>query len=277
MKSALRSASGADRVHGAGEAARRRGRAARGRRRRRGGARASTGGPTPTRPPRPRPKIGARSASAPPAPREHDREAQRDAAQPQRLGARRLGLPVDAQLGEEARAGRRRLVEELLAAVAVVADRRGADEDARALRLGEPRARAADQAARRIDAARVDALAARGGRQPAEDRLAGEVDDGARPRERRLGDVEAVPADRLGRPGRAATRVASRVRARTRSPRARSAREQRARRRGRSPPRRGPAPRVTRGSAPRPRGGEGLEHAHDAGAVERRGARSPAS
>ena len=95
--------------------------------------------PLPMRPPSPARNARARSGSAPPARESTTREAQPRHAQPVLDGAPRLLLPRHAELGEEAGAGRRRLVELGLAAVAVVADRRRADQHTRALARGERR------------------------------------------------------------------------------------------------------------------------------------------
>ncbi len=71
---------------------------------------------------------------------EHDAGADPHDAHAERLGGGRLALPRDADAGEEVVAGRRLLGHRLVAVRAVVADRGGGDEHARA-RVGGARAR----------------------------------------------------------------------------------------------------------------------------------------
>src|SRR5881396_1524897 len=117
------------------------------------------------------------------------------------------GLPLAADLGEKARARRALLAEELRAAVAVVADGGGGDEDARrALEPGE----GSRQAPRRVHAARADPALLRLGPAAARDALARKVHERVHAGEGRRFERAGfgVPArdglSRRGRPPRAA-------------------------------------------------------------------------
>jgi hypothetical protein len=143
--------------------------------------------PEPTGPPRPQRK-GGRSAG----------RARQDHADPEghdAHAAARGGLgghfPLAAHVGEEARAGRALLAQDLVAAVAVVAGRGGGHEHAR--RAGELRERLGEEA-RRARAARADAPLLLRCPPPARDALAREVHDG-------------IQADEAGRVDRARDRV----------------------------------------------------------------------
>ena len=92
--------------------------------------------PVPTRPPTPR-RNGVRTVPEESArAREHEPVADDDDAHAELGGLLRLGLPFARDLGQEARAGRRRLREDVVASVAVGADARGLNEQARAARPG---------------------------------------------------------------------------------------------------------------------------------------------
>src|SRR6184192_258669 len=105
--------------------------------------------------------------------RQHDAGANLHHPRAQRARACGLRLPRGAHLREEVSPRRRVLVQRLLAVVAVVADRRGADERSRARLAG---LEALDEIARTGHAALADrALRARA---PAlGDALAGQIDD----------------------------------------------------------------------------------------------------
>src|SRR5439155_10098420 len=113
----------------------------------------------------------------------------------QRARACGLRLPRGAHLREEVSPRRRVLVQRLLAVVAVVADRRGADERSRARLAG---LEALDEIARTGHAALADrALRARA---PAlGDALAGQIDDRVPSLQRRRGGrfARRLPAERL--------------------------------------------------------------------------------
>ena len=126
---------------------------------------------------------------------EHDAGAHEHDAQPERLGGLRLALPDDADLGEEVAAGRGVLGQRLVAVRAVVADRGGADEHARAAdrRPSRPATRLRVPSSRESRMRRLRLVAPALG-----DVLAREVDDGVAAGER-LGGAgrRRVPGVRL--------------------------------------------------------------------------------
>src|SRR5262249_47233023 len=130
--------------------------------------------------------------------REHYAEPQRGGADP--VAARRLrgALPVDADPGEEVVAGRGGFVELGVAAAAVVADGRGADETGGALFVGQ-RGERPLAGLGRIDPAPAIPLAPVLREPAAEYRLAGEVHDRTDPAQRRRSERMAVPGDDLDR------------------------------------------------------------------------------
>ena len=85
--------------------------------------------PLPRRAPSPNENSGLRRFSTPPDGRQHQSGASQYDAGTRLLGECRRSLPVLAQPGEEAIAGRGGLVDDAVAGVAVVADRTGVDED----------------------------------------------------------------------------------------------------------------------------------------------------
>ena len=191
---------GGDRVHRAGEARRRRARGAPARRRRRGATHDIHCRPEPSAAAEPEPEGGRhqRERAALRA-RARRRSGATRARTPCASTARAPPPPTSTQSSARKPApGGARLVERLLAAVAVVADRRRAHEDAGAL-AGRERARSPRTSApRRVDAARADPLAARArsGRPPKIGSPA-RWTTARRAADARLGHVDAVPADRL--------------------------------------------------------------------------------
>ena len=164
--------------------ARRRAPRASARRRRRCGSRRCTGARPPPGRRRPAGRAAASCASAPP-PRSSTTPVRTCTTRMPSSAARSAScLPLHAHLRQEAAPGGRLLVERLLAARAVVADRRGADQH-RGRALGSAPQRA-DQVARADHAAVADRLL--GARAPAlRDRLARQVHDRVASRERLCG------------------------------------------------------------------------------------------
>ena len=140
--------------------------------------------PLPTRPPAPRRKTGSTLRRKPPSRESTAPLRSTTTRSPMLGGAHRFLFPVARELGEKAGARRRGLGEDLVAAIAVVADRRRADQDAG---LRRQAADLVDQRARADDAAVAQLLAARRRPAPVGDRLAGQVDHDADAVERRGG------------------------------------------------------------------------------------------
>src|SRR3954462_2573650 len=118
---------------------------------------------------------------------EQDAEPRVAGANPARRGGSRGLRPRAVDAGQEVLPRRTGLVQLPVAAVAVVADRRGADEDARG--VGQPGEGAGEESRSLHSALHDGALVGSG--PPLGDSLAGKVDDGVEP-------VESVVVDLAG-------------------------------------------------------------------------------
>ena len=159
--------------------------------------------PDPKRPPRPTLNSGSILPQRPALRGQHDAGAQVHDPRAGALGRRRARLPRLGDLGEEPGAGRRALVELLVAAVAVEADRRARQQHAAA----RPRAAAIDSASSVVARVRDSSDLRLYSSRPAlvADAGAGEVDDGVDAGERPRVEPPGVrvPADLAGRRRRA--------------------------------------------------------------------------
>ncbi len=160
--------------------------------------------PSPSRPPRPEPKIRRWTANAPPSLPSTTPIRTRATRTPDFSAARRGVLPFAAHVGQKSRA--RRCVPRRAASsppFAVESDGRRADENARTL-AGWQCVHSRDQPGRRADAAFGHALSFCL-RPPAEDALPGEIDDRVQPaqvrrtvgRKRTRGDARRRLSGRL--------------------------------------------------------------------------------
>ena len=122
--------------------------------------------------------------------RQHDPEAEPHDAEPEVLGPARFLLPRPAHVGQEARAGAGALVERLVVARPVVADRGGVHQDPRS-RLGGRDG--IDQRPGRPHAALADELLLPRAPAPAPERLARQVDERVALPD---GRAHPLPADR---------------------------------------------------------------------------------